>query len=127
MLCPKVQDVLPEGRWRTSLSMAGREGLLWSMERHAQKDGGRHLLELASTKQGELYRCAIPCGEVADEEAAPYFGEPSCAFDFAESLLPPRPMNRLTRSLKDESSLMAFASTFDEERTLFPVGRMIVR
>jgi hypothetical protein len=91
------------------------------MGRHAQKDGGRHLLELASTRKGELYRCAIPYGEFADEETALYFGEPSCAFDFAESLLP-RPMNRLTHSLKDESSLMAFASTFDEERTCFQRG-----
>jgi hypothetical protein len=126
MLCPKVQDVLlPEGRRRTSLSMAGQEGPLWSMERHAQKDGGRHLLELVSTRKGELYRCVIPCVKFADEETAPYFGELSCAFDFAESLLP-RPVNRLTRSLKDKSSLMAFASTFDEA-DLFPVRRMIVR
>jgi hypothetical protein len=121
MGCPKVQDVLPEGRWKTLLWVAERERLLWSVERHTQKDGGRHLLELASTRKGEPYRCEIPCGEFTAEETAPYFGDLSCAFDFAESLLP-RPMNRLTRSLKDESSFIAFASTFDEERTCFQWG-----
>ena len=60
---------------------------------------------------------ALPCVEFVDE-TAPYFGEPSCAFDFAESLLP-RPMTRLSHSLKDESSLMAFANTFDNERICF--------
>jgi hypothetical protein len=87
------------------------------MERHTQKDGGRHLLELVSTRNRELHRCTLPCVEFVDE-IAPYFGELSCAFDFAESRLP-RPMTRFNRSLKDRSSLMAFANTFDEERACF--------
>jgi hypothetical protein len=44
----------------------------------------------------------------------PYIRVPSCAFDFAESLLS-RPMARLNRSLENELSLMAFANTFDNE------------
>jgi hypothetical protein len=42
------------------------------MERHAQKDGGRHLLELVSMRKGELHRCALPCVEFVDETAS-YF------------------------------------------------------
>jgi hypothetical protein len=44
------------------------------MERLAQEDGGRHLLELVSEeKESSLL---IPC---ADDAIAPYWGEPSCA------------------------------------------------
>jgi hypothetical protein len=59
---------------------------------------------------------AIPCVEFVNETAL-YFGEPSCAFDFTESLLP-RLINRLSR-LKDVSSLMAFANTFGNEQICF--------
>ena len=61
-----------------------------------------------------------PCVELVDE-TPPYIGEPSCALDFAESLLS-RPVIRLNRSLKDESPLMAFANTFDEEWTCLQWG-----
>jgi hypothetical protein len=100
--------------------MAGREGLLWSMERHAQKGGGRHLVELLVRERESFIDMHTPCVEFADE-TPPCIGEPSCAFDFAESLLP-RPVTRFNRSLKDESSLMAFANTFDEERTCLQWG-----
>jgi hypothetical protein len=56
---------------------------------------------------------AIPCVESGNERAL-YFGELSCAFDFAESLLPgPK------SSPKNELSLIASVSTFDEKRALF--------
>ena len=61
---------------------------------------------------------ATPRGEFVDE-TAPYFEELSYAFDFTESFLP-RPMTRLSRSLKDESLLMAFANTFNNEQICFP-------
>ena len=96
------------------------------MEQHAQKGGGRHLVRLVSPRNGELYQCAIPCVEFADEETVPYSGELSYVFDFAESLLP-RLMARLNRSLKDELSLMAFVNTFDEEWACFPWDEIIVR
>jgi hypothetical protein len=71
---------------------------------------------------------AIPCVEFVNETAL-YFGEPSCAFDFTESLLP-RLINRLSR-LKDVSSLMAFANTFGNEQICFSrdeyLGRFYVR
>jgi hypothetical protein len=73
------------------------------------------LLELLRTRNAELHRCAIPCDEFADEETAPYFGEPSSFFDFVESL-PPCLMNRFNLSLTDELSVMATASTFDDDR-----------
>ncbi len=61
---------------------------------------------------------ALPCVEFVDE-SAPYLGEPSCAFGFAESFLP-RPITRLSRFLKNESSLMVFANTFDNKQIYFP-------
>jgi hypothetical protein len=91
--------------------MAGREGLLWSAEQHAQKDGGQHLVKLVSTRSGELHQCAIPCVEFADEKTPPYSGEPSCVFDFAGSL--PRDLKNRLQLLLDELSAMASANTFD--------------
>jgi hypothetical protein len=82
-----------------------------SMERQARKDRGRYLVELVSMRKGDFHCWALPYIEFIDE-AVPCFGEPSRAFDFAESPLS-RPMTRLYRTLKDESSLMAFASTLD--------------
>ena len=74
------------------------------------------MLELLRTRNAELHGCAIPCDEFADKETAPYFGEPSSFFDFAESL-PPCLMNRFNNFLTDELSAMATASTFDDEQT----------
>ena len=79
------------------------------MKRLARK-GRRRLLELISEEDENSAR-AIPCDEVADW-TAPAFGEPSCAFDFAECL--PRDPNNGSRILfKNELSAMASASSFD--------------
>ena len=59
---------------------------------------------------------AIPSVECGNETAL-YFGELSCAFDFAESLLP-RPKTRLS-PLINKLSLIAPASTFDEKLASF--------
>ena len=93
------------------MPIAGPERLSCSIGQHARKDGGRHLVELVSTRKGDFHRRGLPCVEFTDEVVL-CFGEPSCAFDFAESPLP-RLMPRLNRTLENELSLMAFASTFD--------------
>jgi hypothetical protein len=105
MSCPKVQEVLPEEGWRISLSMARREALLWSVEQHAQKDGGGHLVKLVSKRNKELHQCALPCVEFA-EEAAPYSGEQSCVFES----LPCNLNNHLQVLFENELSAMASAS-----------------
>ena len=68
------------------------------------------MLELVRTRNTELHRCAILCDEFTEETALSSF------FDFAESL-PPCLMNRFNRSLIDELSAMATASTLDDEQT----------
>lgn len=109
----------PAGRRVEGFGVDGRAGGTVIVDGPACSEGRRTV-----SSRGYWYEnkrassMAKPCIEFVDE-TAPYFGEPSCAFDFAESFLP-RPMTRLNRSVKDKSSLMAFANTFDNEQICFP-------
>jgi hypothetical protein len=47
--------------------------------------GGRRMT-FARARKRRVQRCSIPCDNIADEAIAPYWGEPSCVFDLAESL-----------------------------------------
>jgi hypothetical protein len=55
-----------------------------------------------------VHRCSIVRDNIADEAIAPYWGEPSCVFDLAESL-PPGLRSRFHHFAPDESPAMASA------------------
>jgi hypothetical protein len=95
---------IPAGRRAEDFDIDGRAGGTVIVDGPACSEGRR-----TASSRDHWYKnkrassMALPCVGFVNE-TAPYFGEPSCALDFAEFPLPPR-INRLNR-LKDESSLM---------------------
>jgi hypothetical protein len=77
--------------------------------------GGRTTFARACQRR-RVHRCSISCDSIRDEAIAPYWGEPSGVFDLAESP-PPGPRSRFHHFAPDESAAMAFARTFDKERS----------
>src|SRR5271155_5526581 len=79
--------------------------------------GGRRttFARACQRRKRRVHRCSISCDSIADEAVAPYWGELSGVFNLAESL--PPGLSRFHHFAPDESPAMAFARTFDKERT----------
>jgi hypothetical protein len=106
-----------DGRGLEEFGVDSRAGRTAIVDGPACSEGGKTTSgKVVKYENPRASSMAIPCVESGDETAL-YFGELSCTFDFAESLLP-LPKTRLSH-LIDKLSLIASVSTFDEKRASF--------